>query len=51
VGFSTPVPIDSVNTSAQENGLFVSEDGCALYFSRTPGPLGNYDILVARRPK
>lgn len=51
VGFAPPVPIDSVNTSAQENGLFVSDDGCALYFSRTPGPLGNYDILVARRPK
>ncbi len=49
VGFPPPVPIDSVNTPAVENALFVSDDGCALYFSRTPGPLGNYDVLVARR--
>jgi hypothetical protein len=52
-GFSTPVPLTSINSALAEYPSWVSPDGCRLYFSSRDreGGLGNYDVYVTSRPK
>lgn len=46
--FSVPVPIVEVNSAADENGVWLSADGCRLYFSSDRG--SDHDSLfVAER--
>lgn len=48
-GWTTPAPIDSVNTEHDELGPEFSQDGTSLYFySDRSGGLGGYDLWVSR---
>ena len=48
--WSSPLPIDTINTDHDELGAAFSADGEWLYFySDRPGGLGGYDIWASRR--
>ena len=52
-GFSTPVPLNELNTASNDTPTWASPDGCTLYFAtrdRAGGP-GGYDTFVATRGK
>jgi len=49
--FGTGVPVDNVNSTANDIPVALSYDGCVLYLSSNrPRGLGGYDIWEARRP-
>ena len=49
--FNTGVPVPNVNSTAEDNPVALSYDGCVLYLSSSrPGGLGGHDIWAARRP-
>lgn len=47
--FSAPRPVPDVNTSDQEGEVFVSADGCELYFGRTTGQRDLFHTRVVVR--
>lgn len=48
-GFGVGVPLDTVNTSADETYATPSSDGLVIYFGREV-PAEEFDIFLARRP-
>lgn len=51
-GFGSPEPVAELNTPSKEWPLWLSPDGCRLYFaSDRAGGAGGYDIYVAERSK
>jgi len=46
--FGAPAAIPGVNTAVQDREVFVTADGCSLYFaSDRPGGMGAWDLYVA----
>lgn len=49
-GFSNPTPIAGLNTANDDLPMWVSPDGCTLYFASVrAGGLGGHDVFVATR--
>ena len=47
--FSTPTPVPGINSAAAESELYISPDGCEIYFASTrPGGKGSWDIYYTR---
>jgi Tol biopolymer transport system component len=51
-GFSSPTPLQELNTAFDDAAPVLSRDGLTLYFAskRTGGASGDFDIWMARRP-
>jgi hypothetical protein len=48
--FSAPQPVPGVNTAAHEAEVYITPDGCEIYFASTrPGGLGSWDLYHTKR--